>query len=39
MAKLTGQKLIAKAGKFHKAGKYIQAEKIYKELLKTNPND
>ena len=39
MAKLTGQQLIAKAGKYHTAGKFGQAEKIYKQLLKANPND
>ena len=39
MAKLTGQQLIAKAGKLHTAGKFSQAEKIYKQLLKANPND
>jgi len=39
MAKLTGQQLIQKAGKFHSAGKFGQAEKIYKQLLKANPND
>ncbi len=39
MAQTTGQQLIAKAGKFHSAGKYPQAEKIYRQLLKANPND
>jgi tetratricopeptide (TPR) repeat protein len=39
MAKLTGQQLIQKAGKFHSAGKFGQAEKIYKQLLRANPND
>ncbi len=39
MAQPTGQQLIAKAGKFHAAGKYPQAEKIYRQLLKANPND
>ena len=39
MAKLTGQQLITKAGKLHTAGKFDQAEKIYKQLLKANPND
>ncbi len=39
MAKLTGQQLIQKAGKYHTAGKFGQAEKIYKQLLKANPND
>ena len=39
MAKLTGQQLIQKAGKYHTAGKFAQAEKIYKQLLKANPND
>ena len=39
MAKRTGQQLIQKAGKYHRAGKFNQAEKIYKQLLKANPND
>jgi len=39
MAKRTGQQLIQKAGKYHTAGKFGQAEKIYKQLLKANPND
>jgi tetratricopeptide (TPR) repeat protein len=39
MAKLTGQQLIQKAGKFHNARKFEQAERIYKQLLKANPND
>ncbi|MDP6693741.1 MAG: tetratricopeptide repeat protein, partial [Phycisphaerales bacterium] len=39
MAKLSGQQLISKAGKFHSAGKFAQAEKIYRQLLKANPND
>lgn len=39
MAKLTGQQLIAKAGKLHSTGKFSQAEKIYKQLLRANPND
>ncbi len=39
MAKLTGQQLISKAGKFHQAGKFTQAERIYKQLLRVNPND
>ena len=39
MAQTTGQQLIAKAGKFHAAGKFPQAEKIYRQLLKANPND
>ena len=39
MAKLTGQQLIQKAGKHHTAGKFGQAEKIYKQLLAANPND
>ncbi|MBT5365802.1 MAG: tetratricopeptide repeat protein, partial [Phycisphaerae bacterium] len=39
MAKLTGQQLISKAGKLHAAGKFGQAEKIYQQLLKANPND
>jgi tetratricopeptide (TPR) repeat protein len=39
MAKLTGQQHIQKAGKFHSAGKYGQAERIYRQLLKANPND
>ena len=39
MAKLTGQQLISKAGKLHQAGKFTQAERIYKQLLKANPND
>jgi len=39
MANQTGQQLIQKAGKYHSAGKYIQAEKIYRRLLKANPND
>ena len=39
MANLTGQQLIQKAGKYHTAGKFGQAEKIYKELLRANPND
>ena len=39
MAPQTGQQLIEKAGKYHRAGKFNQAEKIYKQLLKANPND
>ena len=39
MTQLSGQQLIAKAGKLHSAGKYPQAEKIYRQLLKANPND
>ena len=39
MANLTGRQLIQKAGKLHSAGKYNQAERIYKQLLKANPND
>ena len=39
MPQSTGQQLITKAGKFHAAGKYPQAEKIYRQLLKANPND
>jgi len=39
MAQPTGQQLITKAGKFHAEGKYPQAEKIYRQLLKANPND
>lgn len=39
MAKLTGEQLIKKAGKFHITGKFAQAEKIYRQLLKSNPND
>ena len=39
MANLTGQQLIQKAGKFHSAGKFRQAERIYKQLLSANPND
>lgn len=39
MAKPTGEQLIKKAGKYHTAGKYAQAEKIYRQLLKSNPND
>ena len=39
MSNLTGQQLIQKAGKLHAAGKFGQAEKIYKKLLKANPND
>jgi tetratricopeptide (TPR) repeat protein len=39
MANKTGQQLIEKAGKYHRAGKFNQAEKIYKQLLKANPND
>ena len=39
MANLTGQQLIAKAGKYHQAGKFSQAEKIYRQLLNANPND
>ena len=39
MAKQTGQQLIQKAGKYHSEGKFGQAEKIYKRLLKANPND
>ncbi|MFT4592895.1 MAG: tetratricopeptide (TPR) repeat protein [Phycisphaerales bacterium] len=39
MAKLTGQQLITKAGKYHQAGKFSQAEKIYRRLLNANPND
>ena len=34
MAKPTGEQLIKKAGKYHTAGKYAQAEKIYRQLLK-----
>lgn len=39
MAEQTGQQLIAKAGKLHESGKFKQAERIYRQLLKSNPND
>jgi tetratricopeptide (TPR) repeat protein len=39
MANRTGEQLIQKAGKYHTAGKFGQAEKIYKQLLRANPND
>jgi len=36
---MSGQMLVQKASKLHSSGKYAQAEKIYKRLLKANPND
>lgn len=39
MANSNAEQLINKAGKFHATGKFAQAEKIYRQLLKANPND
>ena len=39
MSQMSGQMLAQKASKLHSSGKYAQAEKIYKKLLKANPND
>ena len=39
MSQQSGKMLAQKASKLHSAGKFAQAEKIYKRLLKANPND
>lgn len=36
---MNARQLIKQAGKYHASGKYKQADRIYKQLLKLNPND